>query len=84
MKREFSAGGIVFKTVRSQGSGDNQVLNNNGQVLLVKAGSLRDESKKHWKFPKGHVDPEEALKLLNFPADKNLLRIALEKALAMV
>lgn len=48
MKREFSAGGIVF--------------NDNGGVLLVKAGSLRDESKKHWKFPKGHIDGEESSK----------------------
>jgi 8-oxo-dGTP diphosphatase len=46
MKREFSAGGIVF--------------NSEGQVLLVKAGSLRDESKSHWKFPKGHLDGEES------------------------
>jgi 8-oxo-dGTP diphosphatase len=45
MKRIFSAGGIVF--------------NNVGQVLLTKAGSLRDESKKHWAFPKGHIDPGE-------------------------
>lgn len=48
MKREFSAGGIVF--------------NKGGQVLLVKAGSLRDESKKHWKFPKGHIDEGESSK----------------------
>ena len=45
MKREFSAGGIVFK---------------DSKVLLVKAGSLRDESKKHWKFPKGHLDGGES------------------------
>jgi len=52
MKREISAGGVVFKTVRSQGSGDSQ-------VLLVSAGSLRDRSKLHWKFPKGHIEGEE-------------------------
>lgn len=48
MKREFSAGGIVF--------------NKSGQVLLVKAGSLRDRSKKHWKFPKGYIVGEESSK----------------------
>ncbi len=41
MKREFSAGGIVFKTVRSQ-----------GQVLLTK-----HSQNKHWSFPKGLIDP---------------------------
>lgn len=45
MKREISAGGIVF--------------NSEGQVLLVSAGSLRDRSKLHWKFPKGHIEGEE-------------------------
>ncbi len=52
MKREFSAGGIVFKTVRSQGSGGSQVLNSRGQVLLTK-----HSQNKHWSFPKGLIDP---------------------------
>lgn len=59
VKREFSAGGIVFKTVRSQGSGGSQVLNDKGQVLLTK------HSQNHrWGFPKGWIDsgekPEQA------------------------
>jgi mutator protein MutT len=45
MRREISAGGVVF--------------NKDGQVLLVSAGSLRDRSKLHWKFPKGHIEGEE-------------------------
>lgn len=48
MRREFSAGGIVF--------------NKKGQVLLIKVGSLRDRSKKHWKFPKGNIDKGESSK----------------------
>lgn len=47
MKREFSAGGIVF---------------NNGQVLLIKVSAIDDESKKYWEFPKGHIDPGESSK----------------------
>ena len=46
--REFSSGGIVF--------------NNEGYVLLTRAGSLRDKSQFHWKFPKGHLDPGETTK----------------------
>ncbi|MBI3290155.1 NUDIX hydrolase [Candidatus Microgenomates bacterium] len=46
--REFSSGGIV--------------LNKNGQVLITSASSLRDRSKLHWKFPKGHVDLGESTK----------------------
>src|ERR1044072_7679912 len=46
MKREISAGGVVF--------------NKEGQVLLVSAGSLRDRSTLHWKFPKGHIEGEES------------------------
>ncbi len=45
MKRIISAGGIVF---------DDQ-----GEVLLTKSGSLRDESQKHWKFAKGHIEEGE-------------------------
>ncbi len=46
--REFSSGGIVF--------------NDKGDVLLTRAGSLRDKTQFHWKFPKGHVDPGETTK----------------------
>lgn len=46
MKRVISAGGIVF--------------NKEKQVLLTKAGSLRDETKEHWKFPKGHIEVGES------------------------
>ncbi len=44
MKRVISAGGIVFK---------------DGQVLSTKTPSMRDLSKKHWGFPKGHVEEGE-------------------------
>lgn len=52
MKREFSAGGIVFK---------------GNQVLLICNAALRDPSKSYWGFPKGHLDqgeksPEAALR----------------------
>ena len=52
MKREFSAGGIVFKTVRSKGSGNSQVLNSKGQVLVT-----QHSQNHHWSFPKGLIDP---------------------------
>lgn len=45
MKREFSAGGIVF--------------NNLGQVLLINNAAMRDPKKSYWGFPKGHIDPGE-------------------------
>ena len=48
MKREFSAGGIVF--------------NDKGQVLLVMAGSMKDRETKHWKFPKGNINEGESSK----------------------
>lgn len=48
MKREFSAGGIVF--------------NNLGQVLLINNAALRDPSKSYWGFPKGHLDVGESSK----------------------
>lgn len=48
MKREFSAGGIVF--------------NESGQVLLVMAGSMKDPETKHWKFPKGNIEEGESSK----------------------
>lgn len=44
MKREFSAGGIVFK---------------NNQVLVVKNASLADPNKSYWGFPKGHIEKSE-------------------------
>ena len=47
MKREFSAGGIVFK---------------DGQVLLIKVSAMQDKSIKYWEFPKGHIDPGESSK----------------------
>ena len=46
MRKIVSAGGVVF--------------NSNGEVLLIMSGSLRDESRKHWKFPKGHIEEGEA------------------------
>ncbi|MBI2021908.1 NUDIX hydrolase [Candidatus Daviesbacteria bacterium] len=48
MKREFSAGGIVF--------------NNKGQVLLIHNAALRDPNKSYWGFPKGHIDQGESSK----------------------
>lgn len=45
MKREFSAGGIVFNT--------------KGQVLVIKNMAMRDPSKSYWGFPKGHLDKGE-------------------------
>ena len=48
MKREFSAGGIVF--------------NNLGQVLLINNEALKDPSKSYWGFPKGHLNPGESSK----------------------
>jgi len=47
MKREFSAGGIVF---------------NKGQVLLIKVAAMQDSTTKYWEFPKGHIDPGESSK----------------------
>lgn len=48
MKREFSAGGIVF--------------NNKGQVLLIHNQALRESTKSYWGFPKGHIDQGESSK----------------------
>lgn len=48
MKREFSAGGIVF--------------NNKGQVLLINNMAMRDPNKSYWGFPKGHIDSKESSK----------------------
>lgn len=48
MKREFSAGGIVF--------------NNQNQVLLINNAALKDPSKSYWGFPKGHLDKGETSK----------------------
>lgn len=45
MRREFSAGGIVF--------------NNKNQVLLINNAAMRDPNKSYWGFPKGHIDPGE-------------------------
>jgi 8-oxo-dGTP diphosphatase len=59
VKREFSAGGIIFRTVRSEGSGDSQVLNNLGQVLLINNEALKDPTKSYWGFPKGHLNSGE-------------------------
>jgi 8-oxo-dGTP pyrophosphatase MutT (NUDIX family) len=46
MKREFSAGGVIF--------------NNEGQVLLICNAALRDPKKRYWGFPKGHIDNGES------------------------
>ena len=48
MKREFSAGGIIF--------------NKEGQVLLIKNAAMRDPTKAYWGFPKGHIEPGESSK----------------------
>lgn len=48
MKREFSAGGIIF--------------NNQGQVLLICNASLADPNKSYWGFPKGHLEEGESSK----------------------
>lgn len=45
MKREFSAGGIVFNSL--------------GQVLLINNSALRDPKKSYWGFPKGHIEEGE-------------------------
>ena len=46
MKREFSAGGIIF--------------NNKSQVLLINNAAMRNPNKSYWGFPKGHIDPKES------------------------
>ena len=46
MKREFSAGGIVF--------------NNSGQLLLINNAAMKDPKKSYWGFPKGHINPGES------------------------
>lgn len=46
MKREFSAGGIIF--------------NNKGQVLLINNAAMRDPNKSYWGFPKGHIHSGES------------------------
>jgi len=46
MKREFSAGGIIF--------------NDLGQVLLINNEALKDPTKSYWGFPKGHLNPGES------------------------
>ncbi len=48
MKREFSAGGIVF--------------NKDGQFLLIKNMAMRDPNKSYWGFPKGHLNESESSK----------------------
>ncbi|MBI2596639.1 NUDIX domain-containing protein [Candidatus Daviesbacteria bacterium] len=58
MKREFSAGGIVF--------------NDKGQVLLIQRSQKKDllrrtlpsadAERKHWSFPKGLIDPGQTTK----------------------
>lgn len=46
MKREFSAGGIIF--------------NNLNQVLLINNEALKDPTKSYWGFPKGHLNEGES------------------------
>lgn len=48
MKREFSAGGIIF--------------NNKGEVLLIHNMAMRDPKKSYFGFPKGHIDKGESSK----------------------
>lgn len=51
MKREFSAGGIVFKEKE-----------NGPKFLLIKNMAMRDPSQSYWGFPKGHLDKSESSK----------------------
>ncbi len=51
MKREFSAGGIVFINTPD-----------GPQFLLIKNMAMRDPDKSYWGFPKGHLDEEESSK----------------------
>lgn len=51
MKREFSAGGIVFKET-----------DNGLEYLLIKNMAMRDPNKSYWGFPKGHLDEGESSK----------------------
>lgn len=51
MKREFSAGGIVFKNTSS-----------GPQFLLIKNMAMRDPLKSYWGFPKGHLSGGESSK----------------------
>lgn len=46
MKRQFSAGGVVF--------------NKDGQVLLIKNSSMQGKMIDYWGFPKGHVEEGES------------------------
>lgn len=63
MKKEFSAGGIVLRlSLDKLGIAQDKFSKDNVEVLLIKAGSLRDRSKKHWKFPKGNIDKGESSK----------------------
>ncbi len=48
MKREFSAGGVVF--------------NNEGEVLLIQNSSMREARTMYWGFPKGHIEDKESSK----------------------
>jgi 8-oxo-dGTP diphosphatase len=45
MKREFSAGGIIFNDLE--------------QVLLINNEALKDPAKSYWGFPKGHLNEGE-------------------------
>lgn len=46
MKREFSAGGIVF--------------NDKGEVLLIQNSPMKDHGVNYWGFPKGHIEGKES------------------------
>lgn len=45
MKREFSAGGIVF---------------NKHKILLIRNSSIKNPKKSFWGFPKGHIEEGES------------------------
>lgn len=51
MKREFSAGGVIFKKDLA-----------GYKFLLINNAALKDPSKSYWGFPKGHLDPGETSK----------------------
>lgn len=51
MKREFSAGGVIFKK-------DPEGY----KFLLINNAALKDPNKSYWGFPKGHLDTGESIK----------------------
>lgn len=50
MKREFSAGGIIFRKNQDQ----------EVEILLINNAAMKDPSKSYWGFPKGHIEGKES------------------------